>query len=595
MKVVRPVLFRWIIALLVSPMGVCLTFGASLAQSIPGFDTPYLTLDPGMHLDPIQKMAINQDESILATISLDKTVRIWSVSNLKVRKTIRIPMLPGEEGRLYAVAVSPSGGVVAVAGNTCNTWNSAYCIYLINTFNDKIPLKITGITEPVMDLDFSSDGEYLAAAVNNGAGLRVYRTSSGQQVARDTTPGSGATWVQFSEGGNNVVTLGNDDRIRLYDRNFVLQMARQLPKNLRARSASFSPDGQKLAVVFTGKPYISVFSAKDLELLYLPDVTKLSGPLGSVAWSSDGKSLYGAGNHMAHFKRIIRWWSNAGQPDSAGRGDFVELPVSTTPIQQILPLRSGGMLFTSASTAIGHLDAHGFLEATHKYPNVVFPKCRGFMKISPSGDTISFPMTPENTLTGYFSLNQLEFFIKKTTSNTLMVPKRRAESFKLQATLSEGDALLLRLNGSPLSGLESEDISCFAIARDERFFVASTSKALYLYDQAGALHWRMAVDSPVRALNIPENDKFVIATMFDGTVNWYNAASGKLELSLFVNAENGEWIAWTPAFYYVASSKGESYLGWHRNIALDQPATFIPVSQGKARFNKPEMIQNILN
>ncbi|MBF0111022.1 MAG: hypothetical protein HQL76_17800 [Magnetococcales bacterium] len=570
-----------------------IVFFVSIPAFAVDFATPILMLDPGMHSDPIQKMAMDRDERLVATISRDKTVRIWKLPSLNMWKAIRVPMVQGNEGRLHAVAVLRSGSTIAVAGETCNTWIQAYCIYLFNTFDGKMPMRITGLPQPILDLAFSPDGQYLAAVMANGGGLRVFRVNNGQRVARDGNYGGHSSWVRFSRSGR-VITTSDDGKLRLYDATFRLQAAKQLPPSMQPHAALFSPDELKIAVSFLGKPVVSVFSAKNLDLLYLPDMTGVTGHLGALAWSADGTSLYGAGTHSVRFKRMIRWWSNAGQTDSTGKGEFIDLPVTDTAIQFILSLKSGGVLFTSLSNALGQADAQGFLGNVRRYPNIVFPKCRGFLKISPSGKTISFPMTPENSLHGTFSLEKLQFSINKSSSQGFLVPKRRSASFQL-SSMMVNDTLNLEVDGRTITTPNNEEITCFAVAQDERFFVASTHNFLVLYDKSGVSRWRLNLGSPVRALNITDNGKYVIAAHFDGTVNWYQITSGKMRLSFFAHAETGEWIAWTPDYFHVSSQQGENFLGWHKNVSLLQAAEFTPIAKLKNRFNKPSVVQRALD
>ncbi len=581
-------------------MGVCLmvfVFGVPCLRSVlaaSAFDSPMLLLDPGMHVDPIQKMAMDRDERILATISLDKTVRIWKLPNFQLWKTLRVPMISGGEGRMNALAVSPTGGIVAAAGDTCRSWNLSYCIYVFNTQSGRVHYKIAGLPEQVTDMAFSPDGQYLAAVMADRGGMRVFRVSTGQLAAQDSRYGGTANSVRFSPSGK-VVSTSQDGKVRLYDSSFRMEQSKQIPPGITPQGAFFSPDSHKIAVAFLGKPIVSVLSAKDLEILYLPDMTGVSGEIVTLAWSSDGKGLYGAGKHTAKFKRMLRWWSQGGQTDNAGKGEFIDIPVSVAPVQAILPLKEGGLVFTSLSSALGQVDSQGFLGIVRKYPNALFPRCLGFLQISPSGGTVSFPMNPENTVNGVFSLSHMQFSINSSQTTGLMVPKRRASRINLKASM-ENDHLRLNLDGRDIDVPGNEEISCFAMANDERFFVASTDSALHMYDGSGTLRWRVAVESSIRALNITENGKFVLVALSNGTINWFAVTAGKPVLSLFVNADSGEWIVWSPDyFYYTASKNAEDYLGWHRNKELDQEAQFTPISKMRTRLNKPNILQKILN
>ena len=55
---------------------------------------------------------------IAVTGSHDKTVRLWSVADGKLLRTIRMPTGPGDVGKVYAVAISPDGATIAAGGWT---------------------------------------------------------------------------------------------------------------------------------------------------------------------------------------------------------------------------------------------------------------------------------------------------------------------------------------------------------------------------------------------------------------------------------------------------------------------------------------------
>src|SRR6185436_159192 len=75
-------------------------------------DDPILRIETGMHSAGINRMAIDERNLVLATVSDDKTVRIWELPALTLVKTIRAPIGKGKEGKLYAVALSPDGRTV---------------------------------------------------------------------------------------------------------------------------------------------------------------------------------------------------------------------------------------------------------------------------------------------------------------------------------------------------------------------------------------------------------------------------------------------------------------------------------------------------
>ena len=65
-------------------------------------------------------------------------------------------------------------------------------------------------------------------------------------------------------------------------------------------------------------------------------------------------------------------------------------------------------------------------------------------------------------------------------------------------------------------------------------------------------------------------------------------------LALFVEPQSRKWVAWTPTGYYMASAGGEDLIGWHVNRGWTQEADFFPASRFRAEFNRPDIVQLVL-
>src|SRR5262245_37817908 len=93
--------------------------GVAVAEGSPGlYDQSVLTLDPGMHTAIINRADVDAAGTTVVTGSDDKTVRIWSARTGELLHTIRVAQGPGNVGKVFAVATSPNGRLVAAGGWT---------------------------------------------------------------------------------------------------------------------------------------------------------------------------------------------------------------------------------------------------------------------------------------------------------------------------------------------------------------------------------------------------------------------------------------------------------------------------------------------
>jgi WD40 repeat protein len=126
------------------------------------YDRPVLTIDPGMHTGSIFAAAVDASGRFVVTGSDDKTVRVWSISDGKLLKTIRVPAGPGNTGKIYAVAISPDGDLVAAGGWTrITTKERDFPIYVFDRQTGEMAGFVYRLPCITHYLTFSSDGRYL--------------------------------------------------------------------------------------------------------------------------------------------------------------------------------------------------------------------------------------------------------------------------------------------------------------------------------------------------------------------------------------------------------------------------------------------------
>lgn len=76
------------------------------------------------HMGPITSLAINEADDILYSASVDKTVKVWRISDLKCTETIQAHTDP-----INAIAVSRDDGVLYTASDdaTVRVWRRNFC------------------------------------------------------------------------------------------------------------------------------------------------------------------------------------------------------------------------------------------------------------------------------------------------------------------------------------------------------------------------------------------------------------------------------------------------------------------------------------
>jgi WD40 repeat protein len=265
-----------------------------LLRSLPGHD------------DQIRDLSFSPDNQIIVTASVGGTIKLWSVKERKLLKTIQHDFM-----RLDRF------GVRFVDNTTIAATNSDRTIKLWNVNGKQIKI-LRGHTDQVLYLDVSRDGKYIASAIEDGT-VKIWSPKSDKPLQTLVIPDTIINQLSFSPDSKMLALASQDGTVKLWNLDSILP-----PKILQSRgtSVSFSPDSK---MIVSGDSDGTVKLWQDGKPLWNVQAHKQT--IQQVSFSPDGKLIASASRDGT-----VKLWNPQGTLIRTRKGHSKEvLSVSFNP------------------------------------------------------------------------------------------------------------------------------------------------------------------------------------------------------------------------------------------------------------------------
>ena len=581
-----------------------------------------LFLDSGGHRALVHDIAFSPDGELLVSASDDKTIRVWDWRAGVTLRTLRHQIGDGNEGKVFALALSPDGGTVAAGGyfGPGIGEDPPYGdIRLFDLKSGRISAVLKGLEQAVLDIAFSPDGDFLAAGGDDGF-VHVWRRDAAAETGWTLHGELDAdSWriraLGFAQGGERLAVATADNGLQLYDMadgaEIEMPEAEAL-RDSRLAALAVSPDGESFA---TGGDdgHIHLWRARDGALTAM--LPARGHRVGALAFSGDGARLVASCGYRCEGDYALAVFSLA---DPAAPPVLYEGHDNT--------------VFTAAAAPEGLMASAG---GERNEIHVWNPQDGGVLRVmrgsgapvtavgvSPNGGAVAWgtrnPCPGENACPDRMGALEAEFLLP-TPDRGFEAPAPHGDSGETfgRAVVEDGDwalafaeggehglpnAVLEILRGDAvLHRIENDATNgylhgAYTLLSDGATLVTGGSDGtLIAYDRASggfAGEFAGGHAGAVTAMAEAPQARLLVTGGADQTVRLWNLDTRALVASLF--AAGDDWIVWTPQGYFYSSPNGDALVGWHLNQGRDKEARYIRARQLRQHLNSPEIVRRAI-
>ncbi|MEQ6119116.1 caspase family protein [Reichenbachiella sp. MALMAid0571] len=604
------------------------------AQDVaPGKNLSFV-LKPNGHKGLIQDLSLTPDGKQVITAGRDKTVRIWDVDSYEQRGEI-LGHVGGESyGAINSARVSPDGKYIATAGLLGDTNDLKYLadIRIYDFSTQKIVHVFHGHKKSINTLRWSSDSKYLISASNDNK-VGVWDVKNFE--LKNMLEGHGdAVWCADVFGGK-IVSGSQDNLVNLWDMNTGTLLNTSYDHVGIVIRVAFHPSG-KYILSGADDNQINIY---DSELKFLSSVFLDQTP-STITFDKAGKlALIGFNNGSIKIYQFDQGKLTETATYQPHEGAFVA-GMEITPDQRIFSAGGTGsniaiyqykggvvdsltniggstqkvwgaglndnlLAFSTGSKPWGHITglrdvdfSHGFNLVSRDYGKM--DKANNIYKAT-TGGAFTERSASFKGKTYDYKVPVVDLGGLRATKNGKSVFVKYLPDASLNYQLEKkGKFTHLQFGEIPVSITDFAEKYSIAFTPDSLLLVGGTAGYLMAYDLNGKMVTKLeGHEDVVFTVNMSTDSRWVISGSHDQSIRLWDAKKVGVEKNISPTAtcffsKEGEWIVVTNQRYYMSSTKGGQYVGFHQNQGFRKEGKFYPFENFDLKYNRPDKVLEIL-
>ena len=563
-----------------------------LAAPSPSIEKPTIQVEVGTHAGPVRRIAADEQRDVAVTVSDDKTARVWRLGTRELLQTLRVPAGPGDQGRLYGVALHPLRSIVAVGGTSLERQPGVPHaeVFLFDLQTGRLAQRLDAGDGEIKRLAWSADGSLLIAGTAGATpAVLAFDATSGRRVLTHAMAGP-VFGLSVARSGR-VAATDYSGALDLFDAAAgAIKPVQRVDTGGRGPvSVALSPDARQAVVGYFSKQrpaVIDLASGRRERELEPPDRDLDTGALMTVAWSPDGSNLYAAGAAALPGKRYAMWRFDARNGTPRGRAEL-----ASDSILDLASLGNGRLLYTSFDASWGSVQG----DTVDARVATAVADLRGAEGLRADAEGLVVAWSARGREDSTYRMDMTRRVVERGSAPGLQGAVTRKGIFgpSLQTTDEAGRLpfVMVGSNKVPLGDGELAIAASYVMNGDDA--LVGTSRALMRLAPDGRTLWRVLPGAEVNAVVSARRGQLVITALSDGSLRWWNARDGTLVLTL-LPTQAGAWIAWTPQGYFDASAGADRLAGWLVARDGDGSAEFHSLGRFRDRFNRPDIVDRAL-